>query len=152
MCSFEVKSLVEVLYLNLFMKINLNGASDPLRFVTLFSNHVDTYSGLNRCCEYFGFLPVYSVLLLLVIQLLRVNSRVTISMYSRPSFSMVSSQYLRYLTIDRVLLELCLISQMPQGTNKNSSTKCKTYTPLLQLFLKDNNSSPLVPTKQKVIL
>lgn len=39
MRSFEVKSLVEALNLNLFMKINLNGAIDPLRFITLFSNH-----------------------------------------------------------------------------------------------------------------
>ena len=38
MCSFEVNSLVEALNLNLFMKINLNGTTEPLTFVTLFLN------------------------------------------------------------------------------------------------------------------
>lgn len=124
------------------MKINLNGTTEPLRFVTLFLNccrHAFRPEQMlcvlqsSPCLFYFTFTGYLAV---------RVNSGITVHLYFLAKFL---HGYLTAPQIpnNRQSPSFRIMPSSPDVTEHQWEQKetCKTCTSLFQLFPKDNNPS-----------
>ena len=101
-----------------------------------------------RCCKLFSYFPVYSILLLLVIQLL--NSGIAVHLHFLAKFL---HAFLTGPQGPKSFIQNYVCPSFSDAIEhqQEQKEKCETCTSLPQVFLKDNNSSPSAATKLETI-